>query len=215
MNKSTFPTLANPLTQISNETYAVPSSVKRVIVLIPDSYFDSGVLAERIWKLSLPNYSRILLLGLCSDPSTHLMLRRQLALVASSIRNKDLPVDIALETGKHWSKKVEQIWKSGDTVVGLTRKSGGWYRREMNELFRSTLQIPIQEISDIQVDLFENRSILSEAILWLGAIGIMAFFFWIQITIDHLPANWGQSVLLYLSVLFEIAILWAWNLLLE
>jgi hypothetical protein len=39
----------------------------------------------------------------------------------------------------------------------------------------------------------------------------MAAFFWGQVQISRLPQNWGQAVLLILSVIVEIIVLWAWN----
>lgn len=205
MNKSTF---------LPQNISSVPFSANRLIVLVPDSYFDPGELVERICKLFSSNYSRILLLGLCSDSSTPLMLRQQLAIMASSMKDKNMEVEITLEPGKHWSKHVEQIWQSGDLVVALTHKSGRLYSQELNEIQHSNSHIPVHVISDFELEFYEKKSNPSAAVLWLGAVGIMAAFFWMQIEISIQVAIRYQSVFLYLTVFAEIAIIWGWNLML-
>lgn len=212
MNKSTFLTQNISSDQLLSETIIVPFSPNRLIVLVPDSYFDPGELVKRICNLFSSNYSKILLLGLCSDSFTPLMLRQQLAIMASSMRIKNMEVEITLEPGKHWSKHVEQIWRSGDLIVGLTNKTGRLYRQELDEILQSNSQIPVHLISDFELEFYEKKSNLSGVGLWLGAVGIMAVFFWMQIEISHLVAIQYQSVFLYLSVFAEIAIIWGWNL---
>ena len=208
MNKLTSLTQVYSSTQLSGRTVALPFPVRRLLVLIPDSVFIPSELAERIWQLSSSTHSQVLLLGLCPNPTMQLMLRRQLVTLAGSIRDNSVTVEILMETKKRWSKNVEQLWQPGDLVVGLAQKRGGCYHQELSEIQQSNLQIPVYILSDLHLESYEKMSFLSEAALWLGGS------FWIQIQITHLPQNWGQTVLLCLSVFAEIAILWAWNLML-
>ncbi len=209
------PTQANMSRQLSDGIGTSTSSTRRLIVLIPDSYFNPNDLAERIWQLSSSTYPEVLLVGLCSDPSVELMLRRQLVSLAAFILDNSVAVEILMETKKRWSKKVEQLWQPGDLVAGLTQKSGECYNQELSTIQQSNLQIPVHILTDLQLESYSNKPFLLKAALWLGAVGIMAGFFVIQIQIDRLPENWGQTVLLYSSVFAEIVLLWAWNLILE
>jgi hypothetical protein len=214
MNNSTYSSQINHPVQPSGGTATIQSPVKHLIALIPDSYFNPSKLAERIYKLSFPTYSQILLIGVCQDPTTQYILRQQLAVTASAMRDNNLTVEIKIETGKQWSKNLEQLWQYGDKVVGLTQSGGNWYQQGLNEIQQLNSEIQVHMISDLQLEFSKKRSALLDAILWLGAVVIMAGFFWIQIQIDRLPGNWGQSVLLYLSVFAEIGVLWVWNLIL-
>jgi len=188
-----------------------PIPVQRLIVLIPDIDFNTAELGQHIWQLASSTHSRVLLFGLCPDSTEQLILRRQLVTMAAAVRDNSLSVEIQVEVGKNWSEIVEQLWQTGDLVIGLAHKRGQPYLLPVNEISNTGPQIPIYTLSVLHLEKPAKSEFLRQAIVWSGLAGIMAAFFWGQVQISRLPQNWGQAVLLILSVIVEIIVLWAWN----
>jgi hypothetical protein len=188
-----------------------PIPVQRLIVLIPDTDFNTAELGQHIWQLAISTHSRVLLFGICPDATEQLMLRRQLVTMAAAIRDNSLSVEIQVEVGKNWGETVEQLWQTGDLVIGLAHRRGQHYFLPVNEILNTNSQIPIYTLSILHSEKPAKSEFLRQAIVWSGLAGIMAAFFWGQVQISRLPQNWGQAVLLILSVIVEIVVLWAWN----
>jgi hypothetical protein len=197
-------------TKLPTGTNTLPKYVQRLIVLVLDIDFDANELARRIWQLASSTHSQVLLLGLCPDASGHMILRRQLVSIAAAIRDNTVEVEIMVIPENSWVE-VERLWQDGDLIVSLAEKHGRIINKTLSKILNLRSQMPIYIMTGIHPAIQKRPKFFSQVALWLGTAGIFAVFFWMQVQIEQLPENWGQTTLLILSVIVEIPILLVWN----
>lgn len=187
------------------------TSAERLVVPLFDSDFDIGQLAQRIYRLAAPMGSKVLLVGISPDHLEEATIRRQLVTLAALIQDRSVFVDVLILGGVSWMKKMEDVIWPGDMIVIQANEELSIKGRSINQQLASHFQAPIYILSSLKSPRYKHAGYLSQLILWLGAIGIMAGFFWMQVKIDQLPKDWAHSTLLLVSVLVEFGLLLLWN----
>ena len=55
------------------------------------------------------------------------------------------------------------------------------------------------------------ESDLAAKLSWLGSVGIIILFFWVQTKLDQLTKDWAHTFLFLLTLVGEVYLLWLWN----
>lgn len=187
------------------------TSAERLVVPLFDSDFDIGQLAQRIYRLATPMGSKVLLVGISPDHLEEATIRRQLVTLAALIQDRSVFVDVLVLGGVSWMKKMEEVIWPGDMIVIQANEELSIKGRSINQQLASRFQAPIYILSSLKSARYKHAGLLSQLILWLGAVAIMAGFFWMQVKIDQLPTDWAHTTLLLVSVIVEFGLLLLWN----
>ena len=186
----------------------IPGS--RLIVLIPAG--GSAYITEprRIWELANATGMSVQFLGLCNDTEQALVLRRELVTLSALVRFGRVTTDIKIEFGKDWLNAVKHNYRSGDMIVCFEEQSTGLLHKPLSEILEFNLKAPIYILSGFKPQKSKS-TLFSQAIAWLGSIGIIIGFGFLQINIIQLPNDWSQNFLFILSILPEYWLIWVWN----
>lgn len=188
------------------------SSIRRLIILIPDVDSITAELAHEIWKLASPSGLDVLFFGICSNIREEPYLRRELVTMAAAIQDSRISVDIRIELGNDWIEIVRTILRSGDTLVCLSGQQEGLQHGSLSQVFNSNLGAPVYILSGLHSLTKSSRSdFFSQLVSWVGSIVIILGFFWIQVKIEQMPKDWAHTTLIYLSIFIEIGLIWLWN----
>jgi len=87
----------------------------------------------------------------------------------------------------------------------------GLLRKPLDQVLKSSLEAPIYILADYQPVRNPNPTRISTALFWLGSVVIIGGFLWAEVKIVQLPQDWAHTALLYLSIVVETALIWAWN----
>jgi hypothetical protein len=185
-------------------------STGRLIVLIPaDSNYGSAI--QRIWQLATATSRRVHLLGLCKDMAQELSLRRQLIAMSALLNDGGIPTEAKIEFGTRWIDAVRRNYKMGDIIVCFTEQRDGPLHKPLKQVLEENLDAPIVILSDLYPQCSSRLNVLSQLLLWVGLIGIIAGAFLLQTRIMSLPRDWSQTTLILLSVFAEFWLIWGWN----
>jgi len=108
-------------------------------------------------------------------------------------------------------KKMEEIIWPGDMIVIRAKEELDTKGRSIRQELTSRFHAPIYVLSGLKHPWKGLSTLMSQLVLWLGAIGIMAAFFWMQAKIDQLPKDWAYTTLFVVSVIVELGLLLLWN----
>jgi hypothetical protein len=186
-----------------------PERFGRLIVLVPPDA-DCATVTRRICKLASETQSDVQLLGLCSNPTEELALRRQLITVTALIRDVRIYAEAKIEVGKNWLDAVKRNYQDGDAIVCITDPSIGIRQRSFSQILESTLKAPIYILSETKPSQPQPNFLIMLA-AWSGFLGIIAGFFILQIKIVQESKDWTQAVILILILIPEFGALWLWN----
>jgi hypothetical protein len=215
MNKLTVDpaVLSLPDATSYNDLASLPASEepRRLIVLVPDSEGDVVGAARKIWGLANALGGRVQFLALCKDIDYEPRLRRHLVTLSAMVGDDIVMVETKLEFGRNWLRFVKANWHEGDVIVCFAEQKAGWMYRPLNQILASNINTTVYVINELyQTD--SNRSNwISETLMWAGAVGIIAGFFWLQSGLIQMPGDWAHNTLMYFSVFFEVFLLWGWN----
>lgn len=187
------------------------TSMDRLVVLIPNLDIDEADIAREIWNLAFPPGLTVLFLGLCPNVNEEPRVRRRLATLAALTRDQRVSVEIQLEFGRNWIKKLKTVLKAGDMVVCHAEQQAGIWRQPL-ELALSHLNIPILTLKGFVPSMYESSStFLRELVFWSVSIAVLFVFFLSQIRILRISEEWAKDTLLSLSILIEFGLLGIWN----
>ncbi len=192
-------------------TEAERTSSGRLVIPILETMIDISQLAQRIWKLASSMQAKVLLIGISPDHLDEPSVRRQLVMLAAAIQDGSISVDSMVVGGVSWMKKMEDSIWPGDTIVFQPLEEIGLKSRSISQQLTARLQVPVHILASLQRPKFKSSGLLPQIILWLGAIGIMAGFFWTQVKIDQLPKDWAHTTLFCISIFVEVGLLLFWN----
>ena len=184
-------------------------AVRRLVVLIPNLDVDEAELAREIWKLAFPPELAVLLLGLCPNVNEEPRVRRRLVTIAALTRDTKVSVEIQLEFGRTWIRKLKSFLEAGDIVVCHAEQRAGIWRQPL-ELELARLNIPILTLKGF-IPSMHKSSFLHESVFWLVSIAVLFVFFLFQIRILQISEEWVRDILLSLSVLIEFGLVWVWS----
>lgn len=186
-------------------------AVQRLVVLIPNLDVNEAEIAREIWKLAFPPGLAVLFLGLCPNVNEEPRVRRRLATIAALTRDQRVSVDIQLEFGRDWIKKLKTVLEAGDLVVCHAEQQSGLWRQPL-ELVLASLHIPTITLKGFIPSMHKSSStFLRESVFWMVSLAILAILFWFQSRILRISEEWVKDTLLSLSVLIELGLIWVWN----
>ena len=200
-----------PVPAILTLTDQPPQRASRIIVLVPESEVDIALAARRIWELANASGGHVQLLGLCRNATQEPSLRRQLVTISALVGDGRVSVESRVELGNNWLDIVKRDAREGDLIVCFAEQRAGIMHRPLNQILESNLKTTVYIISGLYQADRTRANWLSQAIAWIGSIGIMGLFFLLQIRIGTTQQEWEQTLLLILSVLGEIWLIWGWN----
>ena len=183
----------------------------RLIVLFPAQAGDSPNQSHRIWEIAASFGLNVLLLSLCDDYYEESQLRRQLITMAAMIGDAQICADIQIDHGDDWVKQLKSIYRSGDVIACYAGQRVGLMQKPLHEVLRLQWDATIYVLSADRPIKNSRPKLLSQASFWLGALGIISGFLWLEVHLAQLPQDWAQNLLLYLCVFVEIGLLLLWN----
>lgn len=187
------------------------TSAERLVIPVLESDIDFGQLAQRVYKLATSMHSNVLLVGISPDYLEEGTIRRQLVTLAAAIRDRTVSVDTMVIGGVSWMKKMEEIIWPGDMIVIRAKEELDMKGKSISQELASRFHAPIYILSGLKHPGYERSGLLSRLMLWPGAIGILAGFFWLQVKIDQLPKDWAHTTLFVVSTIVELGLLLLWN----
>lgn len=187
-----------------------PGPAHRLIVLMPDLEAESANIAQHVWELAASLGSEIQLLGLCQDAAQESSLRRQMISLAATIQAANVSVESRIESGRNWLDAVKRHWQAGDVIVCFEGQTSGLDRQPLEEVLAENFNTTIHVLDGFTPTSTGNRW-FSSTLVWLGSLGILAGFFWLQVRLVQLHGDWAHTSLLYLSIFIEVGLILGWN----
>ena len=184
--------------------------VRRLIVLVP-AETDYSAAAHRIWELASASQSRVQFLGLCSNVAQEFSLRRQLVTLSAMVQDDNVHAETRLEIGSNWISAIKSDLQVGDMLVCFAEQRAGIFHRPLNQILKSSLSTPVYVLSGLSTQSQPRLNWLSQIVVWLGSIGILAGAAVLQIKITSMPNDWAQTTMLIISVIVEAWLIWGWN----
>ena len=212
MNKLDVSSPAFTLTPLPHSDPSTGSGQgSRLIVLFPASETDTPSLSHRIWEIARSLHLNVLLLSLSNDFDEEPQLRRKLISLASVIKDPYVSTDILIEHGNDWVGQVSKVWQAGDVLACYAGQKVGLMRKPLDQILKSSLNAPIYFLSESQPVQNPNPTFISRVIPWAGSLAILVGSFWAEVKIVQLPQDWAHTAFLYISIIVEVALIWAWN----
>ncbi|HEX6270297.1 MAG TPA: hypothetical protein VFZ43_08690 [Anaerolineales bacterium] len=182
----------------------------RLMVLVPADA-DYTAATRRIWELAITTGMHVQLLGLCKDVGLEPSLRRQLVTMSALMGNGKVSTEVKVEIGANWVEVVKRHYQTGDMIVCFAEQRAELLHRPLNQMLEANLDAPVYILSGLYTREYSGLSWASEAIAWIGSIGIIVGFFLFQSRIALVPTDWIQTSLLILIVIFEFWLILVWN----
>lgn len=200
-----LPTLTSVPASVSQ-----PDPARRLIVLVPDLAADHTPAIRRIWELATTLHAPVLLLSFCKHPTQEPRLRRDLIAMSALLQDAGVHVTVNIESAANWVEVVKRNYLTGDLIVCFAEQHAGVLHKPVSQILQSNLKIPVYILSGSYTPK-PTLSLLSQVMIWLGAIGLLVGFFILQVNITQLSKGGMQSILLILSIIPEFWLILFWN----
>jgi len=204
-----------PALRASPASFPDLQPASRLIVLVPSLEVDSTALTRRVWELANSTDAHIQFIGLYSDPAQEPGLRRELVTMSAMVNYGRVSAEADAVFGKDWVDVVKTHYQAGDMVVCFAEQRAGMSRKPLSQILQSDLNVPLYILSGLYPQNDSRSNWPSQIAAWTGSIAIILGLLVFQAKIDHLGKDWTHTVLLLLSIPFEIWLIWAWNSLFE
>jgi hypothetical protein len=188
---------------------------RRLVVLVPAELLSETSLAARVYAAARERGLDVLFLGLAPQPEAEPALRRRLALLAACTRDDPIvKARYRLVIGGGWLSALEHTLQPGDLVVchREQRLQRLWRATVLGDVLAARLRVPVVVLDGFSAP--EARPLGEAArtvLFWLGALLVLAGFFWVQVDIQQQVQDWARTVLLIGSVAVEFLLLAAWH----
>ncbi len=203
--------ISSPTFAISPASHCDSEPAPRLIVLFPASECSTHDLENRIWEIARSLQLNVLLLSLTNDFDEEAQLRCELITMAAMIKDPHVSTEIRIEHGNDWVRQVKKLWRQGDIVACYANQKVGIMRKALDQILRSSLNMPVYILADVQSVKNSKSTFISQFFFWLGALAIIGGFFWVEAQLVKLPQDWAHSALVYVCVFVEFAFIWVWN----
>jgi len=200
-----------PALTVSPASFPNPEPVRRLIVLVPSLEADLFLVTHSVWELANTTDAHVQFLGLYSDPSQEPSLRRELVTMSAMVNDGRVSAEADAIFGKNWVDVVKTRYQAGDMVVCFAEQRVGLSRKPLSQILQSELNVPLYILSDLYPQNDSHSNWTSQIAVWAGSIAIILGFLVFQAKIDHLAKDWSLTVLLLLSIPFEIWLILVWN----
>jgi hypothetical protein len=184
---------------------------RRLIVLFPASEIDTPNLSHRIWEIAQSFQLNVLLLGLFNHFEEEAQLRRKMITMAAMIKDPNISAEIMIENGNDWVKQVRKVCETGDIVACYTGHRVGLMRKPLDQILRSSLDIPVYILAGTQTIKNSRPTFLSQLYSWSGSLALIGGFFWVEVKLVQLPQDWRHTALIYVCIFMEIPLILMWN----
>lgn len=188
---------------------------RRLVVPVPDGEFDQKALAKRIWELASTSGLNVLYLSLSPGPNDLARIRRCLADLASMTNYAQVRASTKTVPGRNWAQALAEALGAGDLLVCMAEHRVAYRllgRKPLGELIPAWFDAPVYLLEGPLTGLSRQRNkLLRETIAWLLFFAIVAVFAVAQIRIDQALAQPFSTILMILSVLFELLLVLAVN----
>ena len=205
------PDTCPPTLSLSPAVSADLGPARRLIVLIADAEADYTPAVGHVWELAKAQGGRVQFLGLCRDATEEPGLRRQLVTLSALVRDDEVSAEVRLEIGSKWVSALRSDLRAGDMIVCFAEQRVGLAHRPLSQILESSLNAPVYILPDFHPQEHPLSNRIRQTTAWLGSIGIILGFFWLQVKLDQLPKDWAHTVLLLLSIPLEIGLIVAWS----
>jgi hypothetical protein len=142
-------------------------------------------------------------------------LRRRLIFLAAVTRdNHAVSAEYCLAVQADWLPLLRSFCRPGDLVLCHIEQSAPLLarRQPMGQVLVNHLGTPVYVLSGFCSPETDELARLGRQLLfWVGALAVVAGFFWLQVNILQQAQGWMQTLVLMLTVLVEFGALAAWN----
>ncbi len=183
----------------------------RLVVLLPEKDINYMAVVRRIWELANIHGAQIQFIGLCREADHEADIRRKLVMISAMAQDTVLHVETKVEFGNDWVKAVKSNWRDGDMLVCFKEHNAGRLRGPLSRIIETNLHAPVYLLSGMLKDEYVQPGWKSQLGSWLGSIGILVGFFFLDVWIKP-QLDWVHQSLFFVSILVEVGVLWLWNI---
>jgi hypothetical protein len=131
--------------------------------------------------------------------------------MAAMIKDPNVSTDILIEHGNDWLGQVRKVWQAGDVVACYEGQKVGFMRKSLDQVLRSNLEAQIYLLSGYQPVRNPNSTFVSRVSAWTGSLAIIGGFLWAEMKMAQVPQDWTHTLLIYVCIFVEIALILLWN----
>ena len=186
------------------------AAARRLLVLIPDAYFNLALVASRAWEIAGASGAQVRFLGMCEDVLQESSLRRKLATLSALVNEGGVRADTEIITGSDWIGAVRSRRQANDMLVCLAEQRAGLLQRPLSQILTSDLDVPLTILSGLTQPVSERPKWQSQVAVWTGLFAIIIGFFLLQMRIYQTAGGWA-TVLMLGSLAVEYWLIWLWN----
>ncbi|HEX6304831.1 MAG TPA: hypothetical protein VFZ76_11620 [Anaerolineales bacterium] len=188
---------------------------RRLVVLIPDGDLDHKSLVNRIWELASTSGLNVLFLALSPGQNEVAYLRRHLADLAAMTNYGHVGASTKIIVAGNWTQAVAEILHAGDLLVCMAKHRVAYRvlgRKILGELLSSSFNVPVYLLGGLLIGTSRRRQkLIREILAWLVFLAVIAGFSSIQIWIDQGYGKPLSTILLCISVVFELLLIFIVN----
>jgi hypothetical protein len=207
-------------TAFQDDILIIPDNIpltptRRLVVVTPAGEVNENKLARRVWQLAAGSNLDVLYVGQASDDLQITLQRRRLVGLTSKTTNGKVHARLKITTEKNWQKTFTAICEPGDILVFLENhrtRSRILRRKPLGEALAISAPVPVYLMSGLKVGqspYVRHQEI--EILAWIVMLMMLMAFTALQIAIDRSTSGAISTLLLCMSVLFEIYLLWKIN----
>lgn len=183
---------------------------RRLIVPVQSLEADLTAVSRRIWSLAESMKSHILFIGLCSDKTQELGLKRNLVTMSAMLNHGQVTADSEVIYEKDWLTALRSRLQPGDMIVYWDEQPAGLFQKPLNHILRAELDVPIYMITGLSTPNESHSNIWSMASTWLGFAFIILGSLFLQIKIYQLAKDLATPLVLLFTAV-EFRLIWGWN----
>jgi hypothetical protein len=188
--------------------------LRRLVVLVPEGALDEAALARQVWALAAASARVVLYLGLSHGAGDEPLVRRRLASLAALTRDDQLIVRTRLATEPNWLAAARAVQLPGDEWACAAGQAaprwGPFGRQPLSAALAARLGGQVHDLAGVAAEPRAGQAGRAWLSFWAGAAALVAFFFWLEVRLSHLPDNPGRMALVLLVVVAEFAVLGWW-----
>ena len=200
-------------TQAAPAERRLPASVRRLLVLVPETLVEEAELARQVWVLASARRLPVVFVGRAGSPAREDRMRWRLASLAALTRDDHVRVTTHI-TSSDWGTTLRTLREPGDAIVCHAEQTGRQRMRRgpLSDQLARALREPIHVLEGLCAP-SEPRALNvgRRMVFWTGVAALVLVFFAIQAALEGLPQDWLQLTLLALTVLGEFALVAVWN----
>jgi hypothetical protein len=178
----------------------------QLFILVPSNEVDSTMLTRRVWELANAGAFHVQFIGICNDAGEELVTRRALVTMSSMMNYGSVTSDFEVIIDKNWVDNLKARVNPGDMVVYWDIQTEG----SLRQLLRADLNVPLYIIPGKSAPQDARSAWSNQVTAWIGFIGILLGFLFLQIKIYQLANSWA-TVLTLILVIVEFWLIWVWH----